>query len=662
MGQREDLLRAFNSDRIYAHEILFAHRHKDVTPEIHHQILRAFYGPHPKIALQAFRGAAKSTLLEEHVILKALFREFSFSIFVGNSYDMACERLTAVKEELTNNDMLIELFGDQHGPVWSVGEIVLSNGIKIQSIGARQAMRGVKHNDHRPDYAAIDDLEDEEMVATKEAIIKNKRWFNGTMRPAMSPDGKIRMLGTPLHPDALIEQLMTRPDWLSLRFPIMYLDKDGKEQSSWAARFSTEWIQNLRAEYVADGALTEFDQEYMCRAENAELKTFKPEMIKILPAKTTWSAKKLLVDPARTVKEKTSAQTGYVVQSWIGNKLVVHEAIGRFHKPDEIVDQIFKFDEEYKPVEIAVEVDGLEEFLMQPLRNEMLKRGIVLPLVGVRAPRDKIRFITGLQPFYNAQEVIHAKHLPELDAQLLAFPKGRMDILNAEAYSLKQRTGLPVYEDFSDAHVSEAVERLPKSQHFLCVSARAVVTAGALLQYSEYGIRVLCDWVEPGPPVECLRKIVDEATILAGKKVEMVAPLEQFEKYSNHGLPGAARQNRYELKPGASTVTTIGNLKPWLQRMIRGEPAFQVDMDARWVLNGLAGGYGRKLDAKGKVEELPTDNQYRIVMEAIESFAGWIGVLSEAGDNDPGKRYATTKDGTRFLTTLPDRQQHGRRS
>ena len=48
MGQREDLLRAFNSDRIYAHEILFAHRHKDVTPEIHHQILRAFYGPHPK--------------------------------------------------------------------------------------------------------------------------------------------------------------------------------------------------------------------------------------------------------------------------------------------------------------------------------------------------------------------------------------------------------------------------------------------------------------------------------------------------------------------------------------------------------------------------------------------------------------------------------------
>ena len=142
----------------------------------------------------------------------------------------------------------------------------------------------------------------------------------------------------------------------------------------------------------------------------------------------------------------------------------------------------------------------------------------------------------------------------------------------------------------------------------------------------------------------------------------MVAPLEQFEKYSNHGLPGAARQNRYELKPGASTVTTIGNLKPWLQRMIRGEPAFQVDMDARWVLNGLAGGYGRKLDAKGKVEELPTDNQYRIVMEAIESFAGWIGVLSEAGDNDPGKRYATTKDGTRFLTTLPDRQQHGRRS
>jgi len=660
MGQREDLLRVFNADRVYAHEILFAHRHKDVTPEIHHQILKAFYSDHPKVVLQAFRGAAKSTLLEEYTILKCLFRECSFSIFVGNSYDMACERLTAVKEELTNNDMLIELFGDQHGPVWSVGEIVLSNGIKLQAIGARQAMRGVKHNDHRPDHAAIDDLEDEEMVGTKDAIIKNKRWFNGTMRPAMAPDGKIRMLGTPLHPDALIEQLMVRPDWLSLRFPILRIDENGQEQSTWPARFSTEWVQNLRAEYMADGALTEFDQEYMCRAENAELKTFKPEMIRVTPLKTTWSAKRLIVDPARTVKEKTSSQTGYIIQSWAANKLVMHEAVGRFHKPDEIVDQIFKFDEEYRPIEICVEVDGLEEFLMQPLRNEMLKRGIVLPLVAVRAPKDKDRFITGLQPFYAAGEVIHAKPLPELDAQLLAFPKGRKDILNAAAYALKQRTGLPVYEDFSDAHVAEATEHMRKAPYFLCVSARAVVTAGTLLQHTERGLSIIQDWVEPGPPVECLKKIVDEATMLAGKNVDLFAPLEQFEKYSNHGLPGAARQNRYALQPGPLAAACIGNIKPHLQKFVRGQPALQVDMEARWVLNGLAGGYGRRLDSRGKVEDLPTDNQYRIVIEAIESFCGWIANLSVEGDNEAGKRYATTKDGTRFLTTLPDRQQHGR--
>ena len=660
MGQREELLRVFNEDRIYAHEVLFAHRHRDVTPEFHRQTLINFYSSHPRVAVEAFRGAAKSTLIEEYVILSCLFREVVFPIFVGNAYGMACERLAAVKQELTNNDGLIELFGDQHGPVWSEGEIVLANGIKIQAIGARQSMRGVKHNEHRPDLAVIDDLEDEEMVATKEAILKNKRWFNGTLRPALDPKGKIRMLGTPLHPDALIEQVMKNPDWLTLRFPICYIDENGIEQATWPTRFPMEWVAKLREQYIADGALTEFEQEYMCRSESAALKPFKPDMIQVAAVRSAYLAKKIIVDPARTVDERRSAQTGYIVESWLGNKLIIHEAFGRFHRPDEIVDTIFKLDEEHSPVEIAVEVDGLEEFLMQPLRNEMLKRGRVLPIVPVRAPKNKDAFITGLQPFYIAREVIHAKHLPELDAQLLQFPKGRKDILNAEAYALRLRSGRPVYEDFQDAHVAETLELDARRPAFLAMSARPTTTAAALLQLIDGTIRVYQSWVENQTPIECFKNIIDDAALVAGRKVEIIVPMEQFEKYTGTGIPGAARIARAEIKPAAMSVTCEGNLKDYLCRTVRGEPAFLVDMDARWVINALAGGYGRKLNASGVMQSEPEQNEYHIIMEAIEAFIGWYGTLQDTRDSDPNRRYNTTADGRTYLTTLPQRNPHGR--
>jgi hypothetical protein len=49
---------------------------------------------------------------------------------------------------------------------------------------------------------------------------------------------------------------------------------------------------------------------------------------------------------------------------------------------------------------MGVEEDGLNEFLMQPIRQEQVRRGMMLPVEGVRAPIGKIDFIRALQPFF----------------------------------------------------------------------------------------------------------------------------------------------------------------------------------------------------------------------------------------------------------------------
>ena len=316
-----EIITKLYKDRYLAHQVLFPHRHKNKDPEFHKELKELLYSPEPWVAAEAFRGAAKSTLMEEIIILCALFGDFKYAIILGNSYDRACERLAAIKNELVQNDDINELFGTQSGGTWAADQIVLPNGCKIQAFGARQSLRGAKHNDQRPDFLFVDDLEDEDNVATEDARRKLKRWFNGALIPALDPSGKIRLVGTPLHPKSLLEEKMRDDAWKSLRFPVMYFDAEGKRVSAWPDRFTIEYLEKLEQNYINDGNYTEFMQEYMCISEDVAAKPFHANMIKVEARSHAMVPIQIMVDPARTVNKTTSART---YQFLIIQKLVVY--------------------------------------------------------------------------------------------------------------------------------------------------------------------------------------------------------------------------------------------------------------------------------------------------------------------------------------------------
>jgi hypothetical protein len=647
---KAEILEALYRDRELAHKTLFPHRHKNKDPEFHAQFREVLYSEDQWAVLEAFRGGAKSTQAEERIIIGALFEDFRYAIIVGNSYDRACERLAAIKNELNTNDNITEVFGLQSGGTWAADQVVLANGCKIQAFGARQSLRGAKHNDQRPDFCLVDDLEDEENVATEDARRKLKRWFNGALIPAMDPQGKIRMLGTPLHPKSLLEEKMADRQWRSVRFPVMYLDDNGVEVSAWPDRFSLEYLNKIKQNYVVSGSFTEWEQEYMCRSEDVAAKPFQASMIKNEVVSSVWMPVKIMVDPARTTKVKTSARTGYAVWSWMGPKLIVHEAFGAFHKPDEIINTIFELDKKYNPVEIGVERDGLEEFILQPLRTEMLRRGYEIPLTPMKAPRNKEDFIKGLQPFYNAGEVIHAGNTSDLVSELLQFPSGRVDVPNALAYALKMRVGKAVYEDFGLTHISPTLEDTDRRHAvYLAVSARPSMLTGVLMQYINGRIVVYKDWVKHGPPMEMLQGLVQEAIMFGGSKIKLVAPKEQFDKYTNNGLRQAARELRLPMEIGGASQNSHGVLTKWLCKQVQGIPSFTVSDGSRWVLNGLSNGYARKLTDAGLLSEMPEQNIYAVVMEAVECFVMWFDFAQQNNDGED-RRYDVTSNGRQYLT------------
>src|SRR6516164_6434703 len=235
---KEEVIAALLREPWTGHALLFRHRHPAATPRFHLDIVRAWHdGSRPRVLIQAFRGAAKSTLAEEAILIQALLRQFHNGIILGETYERAVERLRSIKHEIETNQLIFELFGDQVGPVWSESKIVLNNGAIIQAFGRGQSLRGSKHLDYRPDRCFADDIENEDSVISPEAIEKTKNWFMATVEPALEPGALLRVSGTPLNPRSLICQLAADPAWSTQVYPIVHVDADGSERATWPERF-----------------------------------------------------------------------------------------------------------------------------------------------------------------------------------------------------------------------------------------------------------------------------------------------------------------------------------------------------------------------------------------------------------------------------------------
>lgn len=660
----EDAVRLIAADRVRAHEVIFKHRHPLPTAPFQKEIIKAFHGPHPRIVCEAFRKAAKSTIAEETLIIGAALGEFKNALIIGASYDRACERLESIKHEFETNADLEQIFGVLPGNItWANDKIVLTNGVIIQAKGAGQSLRGVKYHDKPPDFVLIDDLEDEESVRTPDARFAMKRWIYKTLIAALVRAARIRFIGNRLDPDAVIVQVANDKDWLHFIFPIMVQDMaTGKWKATWPEAYDLDWVYAKRDELQRQGLFEDFNQEYMCEADAPESKLFRPEhFTNIVKARVrTWQACWAMVDPARSVG-KRSAATAIPVWSWVGSRLVVWECLIGHWLPDEIIDKMMAIDTEYRPVVLGVEEDALNQFILQPLRQAMVKRGQPLPLRAMSAKRytqgrGKEDFIKSMQPFFAAGEVEFAKPLPELQAQLQSFPKGLIDGPNALAYALKMRPGAVMYEDFTEQNiVAEAVVSPLMPLHLAMNATQTYVTA-VLLQYDGRRLSVIADYVDEGDPGQIAGAVVRRAQVDAqGRPIRVSAPPMHFDQWRHVGLRAALARVPIDCNIGGDIRTGRDEVRALFRGSVRGMPAIQIAHAARWTLNAFAGGYCRAMGDNGRVSSEPDDNLYSTLMAAVESFCALTRVASGLDpENDATLR--RTGDGRLYRSAMVSRR------
>lgn len=655
--QSKSLLRAISDDRALGSVMLFRHRHAHVSPEYHVTIMDAWRSAEEFLLIDAFRGSAKSTLAEEFLLMEACYGNFFYCLLIGETYAKACQMIEAMAFEGMTNMRLRRLFGKVFAKKPIEDKLHFASGALIQALGWEQEIRGFKHHDRRPDRAYLDDIENLERVRSTEAVDATMRKISRELRPAMDPASrKIRMSQTPLAADCAVTRIRADPSWVTVSIPICNGDIDAPGTvSAWPERFSMPWIRKERDAFEASGRLRDFMQEYMLSVEDTETKPFAEEMLRYADlAPGPWLPRYAIYDPARTATVGSSCRVGKVVVSRMGSKILVHESAGAYWKPDETRADIFETHRRHKCVEVGVEKDSLDEYLMQPIRFEMLKRGVMLPIRALNAPqdRDKDQFIMGLQPFFAAGDVVlvggRGMH-GQLVSEILNFPAGKKDTLNALAYALRMFAGMPIYEDFGESNIGPAPDAKTGEKLYLAWNASATETVCAVVQKMGRHWCVARDFAQGGPTLDAVRQLAVEVRANYPRaQFESYVPGELHDQWQRIALVPALRDVRLNPFSGEHVALARGALAEKIRTTQKERRLLTVTKDAPLTLNALAAGY--KV-APGKQE--PEAGLSRLIAEGLECCMAALNRRGEL-DADYGTN-ARNAQGVAYRSALPSR-------
>ncbi len=399
-----------------------------------------------KVCIAAPRGFGKSSIVNlAYPAKKILFRDKKFIVPISNTATQATMQGENLKNELLSNPIVKELFGNMKSNTFSKEQWITDNGVMVMPRGAGQQVRGFLYGNYRPDLIIIDDLEDAESVRSEEQRKKLKEWFFADVMNSVSRSSKswkIVVIGTLLHEDSLLANLLEDKTWYTVKLEIC----DDQYKSNWPDFMSDNDIAQLVDSFRVQGMLDTFYREYRNIAISTEDATFLQQYFRYYDETETNLDKNneienvVIIDPAKTVKMHSahSAIVGIGVDL-IHNKFYIRDVIGDMLHPDELYTKAINMCKSLKARVLAVEVTSLNEFITYPLKTAIAQSGIVLTLVELSARAKKEDRISALVPFYRRGLIYHNKSCcGALEAQLLSFPRGRrVDIIDAEAYLIE---------------------------------------------------------------------------------------------------------------------------------------------------------------------------------------------------------------------------------
>lgn len=250
--------------------IYLSHYIKYPFAPFHHDIFALTEDEKLRLAvLVVFRGGGKSTLVTLSYAIWSIIgvQKKKFVLILSQTQAQARLLLANIKRELENNQLLKDDIGpfEEIGDEWGATSIVISNyGARITIASTEQGVRGLRHEQYRPDVVICDDAEDLSVVKTKEGRDKTFAWFTGEVLPIGDQETKFIVVGNLLHEDSLLTKLrkMINDGKLEGKF-FAYPLLDRNDNIAWPGKFPTlEDVEKLKATIGSDSA---WSREYLLK-------------------------------------------------------------------------------------------------------------------------------------------------------------------------------------------------------------------------------------------------------------------------------------------------------------------------------------------------------------------------------------------------------------
>lgn len=430
------------------------------SPDFHKECWDLCCSEEKFVAIAAPRGHAKSTAVTlGYGLATLLFRQRKFMLLVSDTESQASLFLGTFKQELQENNELIELFGikrNEKGLVQFVKDsetdiiVECNDGHRFRIIakGAEQKLRGLIWNGSRPDIIMCDDMENDELVMNKERREKMRRWFKGALLPCRSDSGIVRMVGTILHMDSLLERLMpnesdkhTKQDGLKVYSTRKAMWKSVKYAAHnrdftellWPQKKSAAEFKMMYEEAVKDGTTDVYSQEYLNKPIDESVSFFKKNDFLSSRQEDNEKPKNYYITADLAISEKDTADYSVFMIAGVDEDkmLYVKDVIRERLDGREIVDTLLTLQRIYDPEAIGIEEMQVSKAIGPFLREEMIKTNTYINLVPLKhGGKDKIMRARSIQARVRAHGVKFAKEgdwYPNFENECLTFPRGKHD-------------------------------------------------------------------------------------------------------------------------------------------------------------------------------------------------------------------------------------------
>lgn len=419
------------------------------TPVIHYKMLDKIDSDNKAIANLIFRGAAKTTLLGEYLILYLgvygrlpHFGKVDLAIYLSDSVDNGVKSMRKNLEyRYENSDFLKKYipnirFTDIR---WEFNNID-GNRLIVKAYGAKTGIRGTKELGKRPQLAIMDDLVSDDDARSPTVLEAIKATVHKAVEYALHPTRYKKIwLGTPFNANDPLYEAVESGAWDVSVFPVCEQFPCNKEEfrGAWEDRFGYDYVNTKYTDALKQGKVDTFYQELMLQIMSDDERLILDEDIQwyglnnLLTKKANFN---FYITTDFATSEKQSADYNFI-SVWAVNHKGDYfwvDGICKRQTMDKTIDDLFRLVSQYKPQSVGVEVSGQQAGFVAWIQKEMFERNIFFLLAsnskdgsaGLRPNNNKLERFNVVVPdfklkrFYFPYEKKTSEPLKELILEL----------------------------------------------------------------------------------------------------------------------------------------------------------------------------------------------------------------------------------------------------